>query len=63
MFIWLTYHLPWAANVVVPLHTLYHSGKWEWTANHENAFNRMKQIVGGAEVLVPLDFRPEADSI
>src|SRR5437773_9380787 len=35
MFTWLTDHLPWAADVVAPLHTLYHSGKWEWTANHE----------------------------
>src|SRR5437762_8263573 len=32
-------------------------------ANHENAFNRMKQIVGGSEVLVPLDLTEGADHI
>src|SRR5579871_5419934 len=63
MFTWLTDHLPWAADVVAPLHTLYHSGKWEWTANHDNAFHRMKQIVGGSEVLVPLDLRDGAEPI
>jgi hypothetical protein len=54
-FIWLIDYLPWAADVAAPLNTLYHSGKWEWIINHENAFNRMKQIVGGSKVLVPLN--------
>ena len=62
-FTWLTDHLPWAADIAAPLNTLYHAGKWEWTANHENAFNRMKQIVGGSEVLVPLDLTEGADHI
>jgi hypothetical protein len=51
---WLTDHLPWAARLAAPLNKLYHSGRWEWTATHENAFQRMKQLVGGHEVLVPL---------
>ena len=58
MFNWLTEHLPWAAEIAAPLQQLYHSGRWEWTANHENAFRRMKQIVGGSEVLKPLDLGP-----
>ena len=55
---WLTEHLPWAAEIAAPLQKLYHPGRWEWTANHENAFRRMKQIVGGSEVLQPLDLGP-----
>jgi hypothetical protein len=62
-FTWLTDHLLWAADMATPLNTLYHSGKWEWTANRENAFNRMKQIVGGSEVLVPLNLSEGAEPI
>ena len=60
MFTWLTDHLPFAASISAPLHALYHSGRWEWTESHENAFRRMKEIVGGHEVLVPLDLSAEA---
>jgi hypothetical protein len=35
----------WAAGLAAPLNKLYHS---------ENEFQRMKQLVGGHEVLVPL---------
>ena len=38
-FNWLMDHLPWAAELAALLQELYHSGKWEWRANHENAFN------------------------
>jgi RNase H-like domain found in reverse transcriptase/Integrase zinc binding domain/Chromo (CHRromatin Organisation MOdifier) domain len=58
-FNWLTDHLPWAATVAAPLQELYHSAKWEWREVHENAFRRMKELIGGAEVLVPLDLREE----
>jgi RNase H-like domain found in reverse transcriptase/Integrase zinc binding domain/Chromo (CHRromatin Organisation MOdifier) domain len=62
-FTWLTDHLPFASSIAAPLHTLYHSGRWEWTESHENAFQQMKQIVGGHEVLVPLDLGPDAPTI
>src|SRR5208282_2102969 len=55
--------LPFAASITAPLHSLYHSGKWEWTESHENAFQQMKQIIGGHEVLVPLDLRSDAPPI
>lgn len=58
-FNWLTDHLPWAASVAAPLQELYHSPRWEWREVHENAFRRMKELIGGAEVLVPLDLREE----
>src|SRR5437667_3893024 len=32
-------------------------------SNHENAFKKMKQIVGGSEVLTPVDLRPGAPPI
>ena len=63
MFTWLTDHLPWAADISAPLHELSTSKDWEWTATHENAFKRMKQIIGGSEVLTPLDLRPGAPPI
>ncbi len=63
MFTWLTDHLPFAASITAPLHSLYHSGHWEWTESHENAFQRMKEIVGGHEVLVPLNLSPDAPPI
>src|SRR5579871_3642567 len=55
VFNWLTDHLPWAAEIAAPLQELYHSGQWEWRAVHGNAFNRMKALIGGSEVLTPLD--------
>ena len=63
MFAWLMDHLPWAADISAPLHELSTSKDWEWTATHENAFKRMKQIIGGSEVLTPLDLRPGAPPI
>ena len=49
--------------MTAPLHELLHAKQWEWRAIHERAFQRAKQIVGGAEVLRPLDFSPEAPTI
>jgi hypothetical protein len=57
---WLTDHLPWAATIAAPLQELYHSANWEWREVHEIAFRRMKELIAGAEVLVPLDLRTEA---
>ena len=59
---WLTDHLPWAATIAAPLQELYHSNSanWEWREVHEVAFKRMKELIAGAEVLVPLDLRTEA---
>ena len=59
-FNWLTDHLPWAATIAAPLQELYHSAKWEWREVHEKAFTRMKELIAGAEVLVPLDLSAEA---
>ena len=57
-FNWLTDHLPFAATIAAPLQELSHSGSWHWTPTHEKAFQRMKQLVGGGEVLKPLDLAP-----
>jgi hypothetical protein len=56
-FTWLTDHLPFEAKITAPLHTLLHSGRWEWTETHENAFRALKEVVGGPEVLYPLDLK------
>lgn len=61
-FNWLTNHLPWAATIAAPLQELYHSTskQWEWREVHETAFMRMKELIAGAEVLIPLDLSAEA---
>jgi hypothetical protein len=58
-FNWLMEHLPWAATIAAPLQELYHSPRWEWRDIHEKASRRMKELIGSAEVLVPLDLRKE----
>jgi RNase H-like domain found in reverse transcriptase len=55
MYNWLTDHPPWVAGLAAPLQELYHSGSWYWTANHENAFKQMKQLISGSEVLQPVN--------
>src|SRR5437667_5710923 len=55
MYNWLTEHLPWETEIAALLQQLYYSGSWKWTGSHENALRGMKQIVGGSEVLKPLD--------
>jgi hypothetical protein len=62
-FTWLTDHLPLAAKLSAPLHTLLHSGRWEWTETHENAFRALKEVVGGPEMLYPLDLKEGAPPI
>ena len=62
-FTWLTDHLAFAAELSAPLHQLYHSGRYEWTETHELAFNKMKELVRGHEVLRPLDFSKDAPPI
>jgi hypothetical protein len=63
IFGYLTDHLPFANAVAAPLHQLLHADRWEWTATHEEAFRRMKELVEGHYVLHAIDLSSEGEKL